>query len=122
MNGTGVLARARARVDGKARRQSLRTPLTGRTPFVRAAPAGKIRLMHPTGLIRIAALLVALALTDCAQNPVTGNPNLVLMTESQEIAIGRREDANVRRQYDVYDDPALQQYVNEIGQGLAQAR
>lgn len=77
--------------------------------------------MHPTALTRIAALLVALALTNCAQNPVTGNPNLVLMTESQEIAIGRREDANVRRQYDAYDDPALQQYVNEIGARLAKA-
>jgi len=77
--------------------------------------------MHPTGLTRIAALLVALALIDCAQNPVTGNPNLVLMTESQEIAIGRREDTNVRRQYDVYDDPQLQQYVSEIGERLAKA-
>jgi len=51
--------------------------------------------MHPTGLTRIAALLVALALADCAQNPVTGNPNLVLLTESQEIAMGRREDTNM---------------------------
>ena len=70
---------------------------------------------------RIAALLVALALTGCAQNPVTGNPNLVLLTESQEIAMGRREDTNVRRQYDVDDDAQLQQYVNEIGQRLAKA-
>jgi predicted Zn-dependent protease len=68
---------------------------------------------------RIAALLLALALVDCAQNPVTGNPNLVLMSESQEIAMGRREDTNVRRQYDAYDDAQLQQYVDEIGQRLA---
>ena len=77
--------------------------------------------MRPTLLIRLSMLLAAAALTNCAQNPVTGNPNLVLLTESQEIAIGRREDANVRKQYDVYDEAQLQQYVNEIGQRLAKA-
>jgi predicted Zn-dependent protease len=77
--------------------------------------------MGPTAFTRFAALLVALALADCAQNPVTGNPNLVLLTESQEIAVGRREDTNVRKQYGAYDDAELQQYVNEIGQRLAKA-
>ena len=75
--------------------------------------------MHPNRVTRIAALLAALALTNCAVNPVTGNPNLVLMTESQEIALGRREDTNVRKQYGAYDDPALQQYVSGIGERLA---
>jgi predicted Zn-dependent protease len=56
---------------------------------------------------------------NCAQNPVTGNPNLVLMTESQEIAIGKRADGNVRKQYSIYDDDQLQRYVNEIGRRLA---
>lgn len=64
---------------------------------------------------------MALALADCAQNPVAGNPNLVLLTESQEIAMGRREGTNFRRQYDVYDDAQLLQYVNEIGQQLAKS-
>ena len=67
MNSAGVTTGARARFDRKVRRQSLRKLLTGRTPFVPAAPAGKIRLMHPYGFTRIAALLAALALTDCAQ-------------------------------------------------------
>ena len=77
--------------------------------------------MRPSRITRIAAVLVALALTNCATNPVTGNPNLVLITESQEIAIGRREDGNVRKQYGAYDDAALQQYVSEIGERLAKA-
>jgi len=46
MNSAGVTTGARARFDRKVRRQSLRKLLTGRTPFVPAAPAGKIRLMH----------------------------------------------------------------------------
>jgi len=95
--------------------------MTGHIRFVPAATAGKIRLMHPTGLTRTAALLLALTLTNCATNPVTGNPNLVLMTESQEISIGRREDTNVRKQYGAYDDAALQEYVSEIGERLAKA-
>ena len=77
--------------------------------------------MLPSRFTRIAALLAALVLTNCATNPVTGNPNLVLLTESQEIALGRREDGNVRKQYGAYDDAALQEYVGEIGERLAKA-
>ena len=77
--------------------------------------------MQPMTITRVAALFLALALANCAQNPVTGNPNLVLLSESQEIAIGRREDTNVRKQYGAYDDARLQQYVEEIGQRLAKA-
>jgi predicted Zn-dependent protease len=75
--------------------------------------------MPPRLLIRFSTLLLAAALANCAQNPVTGNPNLVLISESQEIAIGKREDGNVRKQYSGYDDDQLQHYVNEIGQRLA---
>jgi predicted Zn-dependent protease len=77
--------------------------------------------MRPTPILRCATLLVAAALANCAQNPVTGNPNLVLISESQEIAIGRREDGNVRKQYGIYDDPDLQAYVGGIGERLARA-
>jgi predicted Zn-dependent protease len=77
--------------------------------------------MQPRLTTRVAVLLLAVSLTHCAQNPVTGNPNLVLLSESQEIAIGRREDGNVRRQYGAYENPALQQYVNDVGQRLAKA-
>lgn len=70
---------------------------------------------------RAGAVLCALALTNCATNPVTGNPNFVTMSEAQEISIGRSEDQKIREQYGPYDDPALQRYVNEIGQRLAKA-
>jgi predicted Zn-dependent protease len=77
--------------------------------------------MSPTTYTRIAALLAAVALTNCAQNPVTGRQNLVLMSESEEVATGQREDPNVRKEYGVYDNAPLQQYVNEVGQRLARA-
>lgn len=71
--------------------------------------------------IRISALLCALALANCAVNPVSGNPNFVTMSESQEVSIGRSEDNKVRQQYGTYDDPALQRYVSDIGQRLAKS-
>ncbi|MEK7834791.1 MAG: peptidase M48 Ste24p, partial [Pseudomonadota bacterium] len=55
------------------------------------------------------AILLALTLTDCAQNPVSGNPNFVTMSESQEVQTGRQEDVKVRQEYGVYDNKALQQ-------------
>lgn len=66
----------------------------------------------------LAALAAALA-AGCAQNPVTGQQNLVLVSEEQEIAIGRSEDPKVRERYGVYEDAALQAYVNAVGQRLA---
>src|SRR6267142_2450473 len=42
------------------------------------------------------------------------------MSEEQEIAIGREQDVEVRREMGVYKDPQLQQYVSDIGLKLAQ--
>ena len=80
--------------------------------------------MPPTSitlLTRISALSCALLLANCAVNPVSGNPNFVTMSESQEVSVGRSEDKKVREQYGVYDDPALQEYVSRIGQQLAKS-
>ena len=68
-----------------------------------------------------AALALTLTLANCAQNPVSGLPNFVTMSESQEVGTGRQEDAKVRQEYGVYANKALQQYVNEIGQRLGKA-
>ena len=77
--------------------------------------------MQITPYVRISALLSALALTNCAVNPVSGNPNFVTMSESQEVNVGRSEDRKIREQYSPYDDAALQQYVSDIGQRLAKS-
>ncbi|MBU0689405.1 MAG: M48 family metalloprotease [Gammaproteobacteria bacterium] len=63
--------------------------------------------------------IAALALTGCAQNPVTGQQDFVMMSEAQEINLGRQADADVRKQYKVYPNPALQAYVDRVGQNLA---
>lgn len=66
----------------------------------------------------ITALILAL-LSGCAQNPVTGQNDFVMMSESQEIAVGRQADVQVKKQYKVYESKALQDYVNRVGQRIA---
>jgi len=71
-------------------------------------------------LHRLIALALALAVANCATNPLTGKANFVLLSEEEEIAVGRQEDPKVTDEYGgLYDDPALQRYVENIGQRLA---
>ena len=55
----------------------------------------------------------------CATNPVTGKRQMSLLSEAEELAIGQQQDAEIRKEMGVYDDPLLQRYVNDIGQQLA---
>jgi predicted Zn-dependent protease len=64
---------------------------------------------------------VALALAACATNPATGERQFTLMSEAQEVQIGREADVEIRREMGVYEDADLQRYVNGIGQRLAKA-
>ncbi len=61
------------------------------------------------------------ALQGCATNPVTGGSDFVLMSEEQEIQLGRQSHQQIMKQYEIYDDPGLQAYVNRIGEELAAA-
>jgi len=62
---------------------------------------------------------ILLALASCAVNPVSGRQEFVLMSETDEMKAGRQGDQEVKKEYHLYDDKALQAYVNEIGQKLA---
>ncbi len=76
--------------------------------------------MTPRAFRRIAvAIAGALSLTHCAQNPVTGDKNFVLMSEQQEIQMGAQAHKDVLKEYAALDNPGLQAYVNEVGQQLA---
>jgi predicted Zn-dependent protease len=63
--------------------------------------------------------LVAVGVLACATNPATGRREITLMSEAQEIAIGREQDALIRQEMGVYRDDALQRYVSGIGMALA---
>jgi predicted Zn-dependent protease len=70
-------------------------------------------------LYTLLIVVTALMLGGCATNPVSGGKDFVMMSESQEIALGRATDIEVRKQYKVYANPALQSYVNRVGQRIA---
>ena len=66
-----------------------------------------------------APVCALLLLAACATNPVTGKRELSLMSEAQEIQLGREMDQQVRHEMGLYEDAALQRYVESVGMRLA---
>ena len=64
-------------------------------------------------------LAAALVLAGCAKNPATGNRELMLVSESQEIEMGTQYDKEVIATIGLYPDPALQTYIQQLGSRLA---
>ncbi len=66
---------------------------------------------------RIPSFLLAgfLALASCAVNPVTGQQQLMLLSEQDEFKLGRSTDQSVVDQYGIYADSALQNYLQSMG-------
>ena len=60
-------------------------------------------------------LLPLLFLSACSTNPATGRNQFSLMGPQQEASIGASEHQKIIQQFGVYNDPALQRYVTEIG-------
>ncbi len=81
---------------------------------------GKPMLRGMKSFITCLILSGWLLLPGCATNPVTGKQDLVLMTEDQEIGLGRRAHREMMQQYRPYNDPELQRYVEEIVRELSQ--
>jgi len=67
----------------------------------------------------VRALAVAGMTTACATNPVTGKRELALVSESQEIEMGRQGAAEVAASIGLYSNATLQGYVSRIGHALA---
>jgi predicted Zn-dependent protease len=70
------------------------------------------------------ALLIVLALlAGCAVNPVTGEQEIVLMSEQQELAMGAQYYPQTTQMNNglVPHDQALQSYVSQVGHKLARA-
>jgi predicted Zn-dependent protease len=70
---------------------------------------------------RRASWFAAVALlAGCAVNPATGEREISLVSESQEIEMGRSSDPAATAQFGgLYPDDGLQSYVSQIGQRLA---
>ncbi len=61
----------------------------------------------------------ALFVFSCARNPVTGKKEIMLMSESQEIALGAESDPQIIAAYGLYPDDNLQAFINEKGKAMA---
>jgi predicted Zn-dependent protease len=68
-----------------------------------------------------ATILVTLLLAGCATNPVTGKREFSLVSEGQELEMGRQGDEAAVAEFGLYDNPALAAYVDRVGQKLARA-
>ena len=71
------------------------------------------------GVPRCAVLLALLGVASCAINPATGQRQLSLVGEAQEVEMGRTYAQEINRTMPHYDDAGLQAYVDGIGQSLA---
>ncbi len=63
--------------------------------------------------------LILILLSSCSVNPVTGKQDFVMISENQEIQMGREYNAQILKQNPVYKDQELQEYVQSIGESLA---
>jgi predicted Zn-dependent protease len=73
-------------------------------------------------LLGMAAILAGSALSvliACATNPATGSPEVVLMSEEDELQIGRELDRRIQAQEALLEDDQLQQYVRQVGEKVA---
>ncbi len=73
---------------------------------------------------RIPAMVVAAAaltafVVGCVVNPATGEREISLVSESQEIAMGREYDPQIVASMGLYPDSQVQRYVREIGLRMA---
>jgi predicted Zn-dependent protease len=66
-----------------------------------------------------ALALATLTLTACPVNPATGERQLMLISEAQEIEMGRQGAQQVEVSLGLYDNPDLQEYVSQVGLDLA---
>lgn len=65
-------------------------------------------------------VLASLAvLGSCAIDYVSGQPTLVMISEEEEVALGRQQDTLVVAEFGLYDDAGLAAYVDDLGQSIA---
>ncbi|MFZ1751335.1 MAG: M48 family metalloprotease [Saprospiraceae bacterium] len=63
--------------------------------------------------------IVGSMMMSCARNPVTGKKEFMLMSEGQELALGQESDPAIISQYGLYDNPTMQEFINDKGKQMA---
>lgn len=70
---------------------------------------------------RLVIIILALSLAACAVNPVTGDRQLALVSEAQEIQIGREVAGSAEQQFGLVKNDELQAYIQQLGDKMAMA-
>lgn len=72
-----------------------------------------------SSLSALSAVSALSLLTSCATNPATGQREFSLVSQGQEIEMGRQGAEEVERTIGLYPDSALQAYVARVGMSMA---
>jgi predicted Zn-dependent protease len=64
---------------------------------------------------------LGVGIADCATNPVTGKSQLSLVSEGQEIEMGKEAAQQTIQQIGLVENPQVQAYVSQIGMKMAKA-
>lgn len=63
-------------------------------------------------------VILLILMNSCAKNPVTGKNELMLLSNSQEVAMGQQSDPEIIAFFGLYEDAPLQQFIKEKGQEM----
>ncbi len=75
-------------------------------------------MKYAPALAKVLFVPLALTLTTCATNPVSGKRELSMMSTEQEIAIGKESHPSVVATMGLYQDAKLQAFMNEKGKAM----
>jgi predicted Zn-dependent protease len=79
-----------------------------------------IKTIRMTQIKYLLFLVLAIAIFEsCSRNPVTGKKEIMLMSEGQEIALGKESDPQIIAAYGLYPDDKIQAFINEKGKEMA---
>ena len=86
---------------------------------VKLIPADDKRNFMRSFILSTLFAVSILMIDACAVNPVTGKKQVVLMSEAQEIAMGKEADPQIIQQFGLYDNKGLQDFINVKGKEMA---
>lgn len=68
---------------------------------------------------KILLIPILFSFASCSRNPVTGKNEVMLMSEGQEIALGEQSDPGIIQEFGLYNNDAMQKFINEKGLQMA---
>ena len=91
----------------------------GKRHRIFATPLPRLTTVFSILILGIMTAVIGYSLYGCYTNPATGKEQLSLISESQEIQMGREADRAIVAQLGLYPDSSWQRYVRRLGDSLA---